>query len=551
MVRFCLAVFLCLDLFLFVFASTEERPPIIKSAAAEQGNAAAALVRSSRGGRGTSFCVHSAGLFLANYHVVGDGLSVSLILNSGTPEEKSVQGRVLRKDAALDIALIQAEKKVGGYAALRLGEASDLVERVEFTTFGFSYNPEEPPNPRPAVSAHYGRITSIQTEEGRAAGLDTDAILYQGASGGPLVGKQGRVLGIVTAGVPGKSSSRALPVNRIRDFLAEPVIVFEPLPILEDEKGEPIEFECIAFFADNSRPNETDVRLTLFSDSGTSKVVELKASDDGLYRAAVAPCAPDEKTESLRYRLELMRERTQAGLREGFIPLVSFKRGLLVRLTFSEGAGNQAEDSSGRKYNGTILGNPQWGVHATGGLIELDGSGEGIEFPTLPATNTDRSGTILLRLRSLATEKKELWLESGTVEATENLLRRGVLPGWPEAWGDVDVETDEHLRGLIPIAIEDGRWHEVALVRDAETGMAAMYIDGTPVVEGKWRMTNAHVSPLRLGSTRTGLRTWARFRGQLDAVLSYDRALSPGEIRLLSRKRDAIFGAGGTFGRAP
>ncbi|MBA4386944.1 MAG: hypothetical protein C0404_03120 [Verrucomicrobia bacterium] len=520
----------------------------------ERCKAATALVRPDKGGRGSSFCIHGAGLFLASHHVVGSSDGVTLVLHSGSAAEKSVKGRVIRSDQQLDIVLIHAAELEGGYTAMPLGVATDLVERLELTAFGYPYPPGTFPSQKnPLVKADAGRITALKSEDGRIVRVETDAVVFGGNSGGAMVNGKGLVMGAVAAGKPGKPLSYAIPVNRIRDFLAGAAIVFEPPPILEREKSKPTDFECRVFLFDNTESTNLTVQLTLRSESGAATVIDLRATGKNAYRAKAAPCAAEMKAApgqelSLKYRLVVMQGDRQVGLQEGAIPLVSFEHGLVSYLKFSEGEGNRAADSSGHGNHGTVAGNPKWIRDALDGVIEMNGIDNVIELPNAQGGSAGRGRSLVVRLRSAPGGEKGVWAGAGPARTMQDLLRQGVLPGWPEAWGNVVINMIGPMQNLQVKPIDDGAWHEVVFVCDPESNRAAMFVDGEPTVEGVVEQVSEQAPTIQIGRTRAGSGPGANFRGQIDAVGLYDRVLSKGEIRLLWQKAGAIAGKGGAPG---
>ena len=74
---------------------------------AKLGKAATALVEAGNNAQGTAFCIHPAGFFVTNEHVVRQSVNPTLVLNPGQKNEKVMPARVVRADEALDLALVQ------------------------------------------------------------------------------------------------------------------------------------------------------------------------------------------------------------------------------------------------------------------------------------------------------------------------------------------------------------------------------------------------------------------------------------------------------------
>lgn len=102
------------------------------------GKAATALVEvKARRSYGSAFCIHPAGLFLTNEHVVQGG-EVTLVLNPGLKTEKVFRARVVRTDKDLDLALLRADG-ARDLPALALGSDEKLAELAEVIAFGFPF----------------------------------------------------------------------------------------------------------------------------------------------------------------------------------------------------------------------------------------------------------------------------------------------------------------------------------------------------------------------------------------------------------------------------
>ena len=98
---------LCGMIFVGVAAPTAFGDGPTRSDIAKLGKAATALVEAGINTQGSAFCIHPAGFFVTNEHVVAQNSTPTLIINTGQKTEKVLQARVIRSDAALDLALLQ------------------------------------------------------------------------------------------------------------------------------------------------------------------------------------------------------------------------------------------------------------------------------------------------------------------------------------------------------------------------------------------------------------------------------------------------------------
>jgi len=135
------------------------------------------------------------GLILTNQHVVGDAGTVRIRLINGA----ELDGRVLRRHAARDVALIKIEQGRNPTLPLRL-EPLGLDEEV--------YTLGSPDDPNLGGSVTRGMIFARQS--GALPALQSDATVYGGGSGGPLMDASGNVVGIAASNVPNPERSTAL-----------------------------------------------------------------------------------------------------------------------------------------------------------------------------------------------------------------------------------------------------------------------------------------------------------------------------------------------------
>ena len=133
--------------------------------------------------QGTGFIINKDGYIITNAHVLAEGRLVNAI----TYEQETISAKFIGYDSNLDVALL---KIPGTYDALEL-ENSDTVQTGEEVIaignpFGLQF------------SASKGIVSGVHREgpNGLPAYIQTDAALNPGNSGGPLINKQGKVIGI-------------------------------------------------------------------------------------------------------------------------------------------------------------------------------------------------------------------------------------------------------------------------------------------------------------------------------------------------------------------
>jgi S1-C subfamily serine protease len=203
--------------------------PLSKVEIAKIGKAATALVEiKSRAAYGSAFCIHPSGLFITNEHVAGQG-DISIVLNPGLKDEKVYKAKLLRSDKEMDLALLRVED-VKDLPTLSLGVDDKLAELMEVVAVGFPFGTLLAPDRKgyPEVSINNGSITSLRRKNDVLNRIQLDAQLNPGNSGGPVLDKNAKVIGVVVAGLPGAGVNFAIPVSTLSEFLAPPDVQFQP-----------------------------------------------------------------------------------------------------------------------------------------------------------------------------------------------------------------------------------------------------------------------------------------------------------------------------------
>jgi hypothetical protein len=188
---------------------------------------------------------------------------------------------------------------------------------------------------------------------------------------------------------------------------------------------------------------------------------------------------------------------------------------------------NLAIDSGGISNHGIVH-----GVTSTTGIIgngyAFDGTNDYVEVPLTPAlTMTTSSFSI------------EAWVKT-TDAPTENIgivtnYRNNTVPFWKLGLEGASKKFHFELRDTngnyktisAPTRLNDGQWHHLVGVRDAEQGKIRFYVDGTLAGEG-----DAPPGDVNSGqSIAFGEHRNQYFQGCLDEVTLYGRALSAEDVR--------------------
>jgi S1-C subfamily serine protease len=211
---------------------------------ARAGKAASAFVL-VRDGTGSAFCIHPSGLFITNHHVVdGGGGEVKLVLNANRKDQRVVKAKVLRTDRDADLALLQAEG-VKDLPHLAIGSDDKLSEGDDLVACGFPFGKRlaRARDEYPAITVTFGRVTSLRHKSGELDQIQFDAELHPGNSGGPILGADGKVVGLAVSIIPGTNFRFAIPVRKLHRFIEAPTITFEPPAPGPGDWHRPLAFE--------------------------------------------------------------------------------------------------------------------------------------------------------------------------------------------------------------------------------------------------------------------------------------------------------------------
>ncbi|HEX4915466.1 MAG TPA: S1C family serine protease, partial [Vicinamibacterales bacterium] len=159
------------------------------------------------GGRGSAFYVQRDTL-ITNVHVVQQDSYVTLRRMDGS----TVTARVHTRAPAFDIAVLKVAQASPSQAFLPMGSASQLKPGQEVIVIGSALGTLQNSVSRGIVSGlrNSGGVTLVQS----------DAAANPGNSGGPMLDRSGRVVGILTAGYRGQEGLNfAVAIDHARDIL--------------------------------------------------------------------------------------------------------------------------------------------------------------------------------------------------------------------------------------------------------------------------------------------------------------------------------------------
>ena len=175
-------------------------------------------IRTSAGFQGTGFIISDDGYLVTNAHVLADESGrLSSLIQAITSDQKTRDADFIGFDSELDVALLKIS---GSYDSLKLGNSNNVQTGGKVIAIGNPLGLQ--------FSVSEGIVSAVQRQGINEinAYIQTDAALNPGNSGGPLINKQGEVIGINNFKISGgESLGFALESNYIIDSVND--IYFE------------------------------------------------------------------------------------------------------------------------------------------------------------------------------------------------------------------------------------------------------------------------------------------------------------------------------------
>lgn len=165
---------------------------------------------------GTGFVVSPEGIVITNYHVLVDAASVDAIFNNG--QTTPVKG-ILKIDRIKDFAVLKLEESL--YSTLELGSSNTLKESDYTSALGYlAEDSSMGSDAKEGILQTYGFVLGIHPQAyADFSYIYTTTPFGPGFSGGPLIDKDNKVIGLAT--VEGRAISLALPIDTVKPFLKE------------------------------------------------------------------------------------------------------------------------------------------------------------------------------------------------------------------------------------------------------------------------------------------------------------------------------------------
>ncbi len=190
---------------------------------------------------------------------------------------------------------------------------------------------------------------------------------------------------------------------------------------------------------------------------------------------------------------------------------------------FEEGTGTTTADEVGDN-DGTLVNGPTWTTGTTGNALQFDNSYVDIGASLVDTTVNNYTVSAWVKLDSLG--------GFATAVSQDGAANSGYFLQY-SGQDNRFAFSFVGARALAPDVPETGRWYHLTGVRDASTGTLTLYVDGE-----RAGSTSACVGAPAAGNTVIGRAQFGgnqvdHWRGAIDQVHVYDRALPDEEVRAL------------------
>ena len=147
---------------------------------------------------------------------------------------------MVRRDEEADLALLKVEaRRPGLFLPQRELRTRVCVELTEVIGFGYPLSSIAGRE----ISVSMGKITAMRNKDGHLEKIQLDGAFTKGNSGGPVLDKNGKVIGVVNSGIATTGLNFAVPVSVVSRFVAKPEVQFNPPLIRPSNLHKPTTFE--------------------------------------------------------------------------------------------------------------------------------------------------------------------------------------------------------------------------------------------------------------------------------------------------------------------
>ncbi len=142
---------------------------------------------------------------------------VTVVFNSGEPNEQAIKAEVLCKLADADLAVLKVSSVAGSVTPIDFRNSPQPTETMPVFMLGFPFGESLATNKgNPNITVGKGSVSSIRKDAaGKVVKIQIDGALNPGNSGGPVIDRQGNLVGIAVQTVQGSNIGLAIPVGEL------------------------------------------------------------------------------------------------------------------------------------------------------------------------------------------------------------------------------------------------------------------------------------------------------------------------------------------------
>lgn len=167
-------------------------------------------------GLGTGMIVSKNGYILTNEHVSGDSSCYVTLPNGSVSKAK-----VIWNDKDLDLSIIKVNEKFSNYA--NLGNSEDIKIGENVYAIGNPIGYEFQRTVTAGIVSALNRTIKLEEDDDyiyMSNLIQTDATINPGSSGGPLINKEGKVIGINSVKITSaEGMGFAIPINIVKPII--------------------------------------------------------------------------------------------------------------------------------------------------------------------------------------------------------------------------------------------------------------------------------------------------------------------------------------------
>ena len=171
---------------------------------------------------GSGMVIDPSGLVLTNNHVVEGATSITVTLADGRDVDADLVGSIPSNDVAL--VRVRSAKSL---KAVQFGASGALRVGDPVVAIGNALGLGGTPSVTTGIVSALGRDLDASNGEHLTDLIQTDAAIYQGNSGGPLVDAEGEVVGVNTAVATSQANGAAenlgfaLPIDQLKPLISK------------------------------------------------------------------------------------------------------------------------------------------------------------------------------------------------------------------------------------------------------------------------------------------------------------------------------------------